>query len=143
MQTLSTNDLELLEAFFDSDPDRNRVSVAFPINKWSGADASAVVYFELEPGRALATHTDSAEEVLFIVAGRGEATVGEETGTLERGDLAVIPAMAPHGLVNTGEETLKVVGFFGEAEVESTFEEPVQPVGAQQLTQGAPPPAEA
>jgi hypothetical protein len=49
--------------------------------------------------------------------------------------------MVPHGVVNVGTETVKVVGFFSEPEIISTFNEPVQPFGATVLNQGAPPPA--
>ena len=98
-----------------------------------------MVYFEIEPGDRLARHTDSAEEILYVVAGEAEAEVGDERGRIVAGDLAVIPAMVPHGLVNTGEEPVKVVGFFSESEVISTFDEPMQPMGASILNQGAPP----
>ena len=86
--------------------------VSFPINASTGADSSAVVYFEVEPGERLASHTDSAEEILYIVSGTADAEVGDERGRVSAGDLAVIPAMVPHGLVNVGEDTLRVVGFF-------------------------------
>jgi hypothetical protein len=46
--------------------------------------------------------------------------------------------MVPHGLRNTGEETLRVVGFFTESEIISTFAEPMQPIGLAVLNQGAP-----
>lgn len=138
MLTVSTTDLELSEVWLDSDPEHKRARAAFPINKWAGAADSAVVYFEVQPGAELATHTDSAEEVLYIVAGRAEAEVADEHGLLEAGDLAVIPAMVPHGLRNTGEETLRVVGFFTESEIISTFAEPMQPIGLAVLNQGAP-----
>jgi quercetin dioxygenase-like cupin family protein len=141
MLTARTTELELTEVWLDSDPEHKRLRVAFPINKWTGADGSAAVYFEIEPGNRLARHTDSAEEVLYVVAGEAEAEVDGEQGRLAAGDLAVIPAMVPHGLVNVGEETAKVVGFFSEAEVISTFDEPIQPIGAAVLNQGAPPPA--
>jgi hypothetical protein len=49
--------------------------------------------------------------------------------------------MAPHGIVNTGDETLKVVGFFCEAEIESTFEAPMLPMGQAVVTMGVPVPA--
>lgn len=138
MLTVKTTELELTEGWFASDPDRMRVQVAFPINKWVGSRDSAVVYFEVKAGDRLARHTDSAEEVLYIVAGEAEAEVGDQRGRLAAGDLAVIPAMVPHGLRNTGTETLKVVGFFSEAEVISTFTEPVQPFGATVMNQGEP-----
>jgi len=141
MLTVSTGELDLMEVWFDSDPEHKRVRATFPINKWAGARDTAVVYFELQPGDRLATHTDSAEEVLYIVAGQAEAEVGEERGGLGAGDLAVIPAMVPHGLINVGEEPVKVVGFFCEPEIISTFEEPLQPIGQTELNQGAPAPA--
>lgn len=74
-------------------------------------------------------------------AGAAEAEVGDEHGRLTAGDLAVIPAMVPHGLLNVGSETVKVVGFFSESEIISTFNEPMQPIGAAVLNQGSPPPA--
>src|SRR4051812_13961019 len=139
MQTVSTPALELGEAFIDNDP-RGRVHPAFPINCFTGADHTAVVYFEVEPGEFLPTHTDSAEEVLYIVAGEGEAHCGDERGSVRAGDLAVIPAMVPHGIANTGDVTLKVVGFFCESEIVSTFAEPLQPIGVATVTQGEPQP---
>ena len=141
MLTVKTTELELMQGWFDSDPEHARVRVAFPINKWAGSRDSAVVYFEVKPGDRLARHTDSAEEILYVVAGEAEAEVGGQRRRLAAGDLAVIPAMVPHGLVNVGNETVKVVGFFSASEVISTFSEPVQPFGAAVLNQGAPPPA--
>jgi quercetin dioxygenase-like cupin family protein len=137
MLTASTSQLELLEAWIPSDP-RGRVHPAFPINKFTGAQDTAVVYFEVEPGEYLPTHTDSAEEILYIVAGEGEARVGDERGLVGAGDLAVIPAMVPHGIANVGDETLKVVGFFCDSHIESTFVEPLEPMGQATLTMGAP-----
>jgi quercetin dioxygenase-like cupin family protein len=137
MLTASTPDLHLIEAYIDSDP-RGRVYPAFPINRFTGAEHTAVVYFEVQPGEYLPTHTDSAEEILYIVAGEGEAQAGDERGRLRAGDVAVIPALVPHGIANTGAETLKVVGFFCESEIVSTFDEPLQPLGQTTLTQGAP-----
>ena len=141
MLTVKTTELELVEGWFDSAQEQMRVRVAFPINKWAGARDSAVVYFEVKPGDRLARHTDSAEEILYIVAGEGEARLGDERGQVRAGDLAVIPAMVPHGIANTGDETLKVVGFFCESEITSTFAEPLQPIGLASMKQGEPVPA--
>jgi quercetin dioxygenase-like cupin family protein len=141
MLTAKTSELELTQGWLDSDPEHARVRATFPINKWAGSADSAVVYFEIEPCDRLAEHTDSAEEILYVVAGAAEAHVGDERGRLTAGDLAVIPAMVPHGVVNIGTETVKVVGFFSESEIISTFNESVQPFGTAVLNQGAPPPA--
>jgi quercetin dioxygenase-like cupin family protein len=141
MLTAKTGGLELMQGWFDSDPEHTRVRVTFPINKWAGSADSAAVYFEIEPGNRLAEHTDSAEEILYVVAGDAEAQVAGERGRLSAGDLAVIPAMVPHAVANVGSDTVKVVGFFSQSEIISTFNEPVQPFGAAVLNQGAPPPA--
>ena len=140
MLTAKTSERELMQGWFDGDPEHTRVRVTFPINKWAGSADSAAVYFEIEPGNRLPEHTDSAEEILYVVAGDAEARVADERGRLTAGDLTVIPAMVPHGVVNVGSGTVKVVGFFSESEIISTFNEPVQPFGATVLNQGAPPP---
>jgi quercetin dioxygenase-like cupin family protein len=138
--TASTHKLQLIKTSQDGDPE-HRVDVEFPINVHTGSADSAVVYFEIDPGFKLATHTDSAEEILYIVQGEAEAHAGDERGRLSAGDLVVIPAMVPHGVRNVGEERLKVVGFFSEARIVSEFTEPLQPAGAAVLEMGAPPPA--
>jgi mannose-6-phosphate isomerase-like protein (cupin superfamily) len=139
MQTVTTGALELVPVSFGAPG--ARVDVSFPLNRWTGTADSGVVYFEIAPGDHLATHTDSAEEVLYIVTGTGEAECGDERGVVTAGDLAVIPAMVPHGIRNIGDERLRVVGFFSESRIVSTFEEPVQPIGLATMEQGAPVPA--
>ena len=141
MLTADTTKLDLTKVWIDSDPENTGVRVTFPINKWAGSADSAAVYFEVEPGDRLPRHTDSAEEILYVVTGEVEAHVGDEHGRLTAGDLAVIPSMVPHGLVNVGDETVRIVGFFSESEIISSFDEPVQPIGASILNQGAPAPA--
>ena len=135
MITVTTAALDLLASTVDSDP-AGRVHAAFPINDAAGSEHSAVVYFELEPGDHLPRHTDSAEEILYIVAGEAEVEVGDERGRLAAGDLAVVPEMVPHGLRNVGVETVKVVGFFAREHVTSTFDEPLQPHGVPVVTMG-------
>ena len=133
MVSASISALELTDVWLDIDP-RKRWRVAFPVNKSTGAEHTAVVYFEVEPGHRQGIHQDSAEEVVYIVAGEGEASVGDERHPVRAGDIAVIPAMVPHGVVNTGDEPLKVVGFFCESEVTSIFEAPLQPIGEATVT---------
>ena len=135
MLTASIPDLDLVETYLDSDP-HGRVTVAFPINHFTGAQRSTVVYFEVAPGDYLPTHTDSAEEVLHIIAGEGEVRIGNELGRVQAGDLAVVPELVPHSIANIGGKPLKVAGFFGSSEVVSTFEEPRQPMGRRTFKQG-------
>ncbi len=140
MQTVSTRSLDLLHVWTDGDP-AAQVHPAFPINKYTGARDTAVVVFEVEPGEYLPTHTDSAEEILYIVSGTGIAHAGDERGRVSAGDLVVNQEMVPHGVANDGDETLRVVGFFCKSEIVSTFEETLQPLGVSVVEMGAPVPA--
>jgi quercetin dioxygenase-like cupin family protein len=109
----------------------------FPLHSGVGTGSFAAVVFEVDPGEALATHTDSAEEALLVLAGEGEAHVGSETARVRAGDVAVVPAMAPHGIRNTGETTLRVIGFFSSSTVLSTFEHGIGPEGEEVVVWGA------
>lgn len=128
MSAVQIDQLDLIEGWSNSD-DTRRARFNFPIFSQTGAKASAVVYFEVEPGHHLGSHTDSAEEILYIVSGQGEATVGNDRVQVSAGSLALVPAMEPHDIANTGEETLRVVGFFASATVVSTFDDPFAPFG--------------
>jgi len=98
---LQTDALELAEVWSETDPDRG-ARFNFPISMETGAASTAVVYFEVPPGKHLGRHRDSAEEVLFIRSGRAEAVVGEQRLTVEAGGLAPVPARVPHDVINVG-----------------------------------------
>lgn len=126
----------MLDAWYEDDQ-AMRISVNFPFYAGTGNKSSSVVYFEIEPGHHLGTHTDSAEEILLILSGTVEARLGDETGQLSTGQAALIPQMVPHGVRNIGEETARCVGFFAAATVVSTFDQPMMPFGRQAI--GTPP----
>jgi quercetin dioxygenase-like cupin family protein len=129
-------DLELMEVWYEDDPTM-RIKVNFPFFLGTGTKSTAVVYFEIGPGYRLGTHTDSAEEILLILEGEAEVSLGEELGRLSAGEMALVPAMEPHGLRNVGEETVRVAGFFSSNVVVSTFDQPMMPFGERVV--GTPP----
>lgn len=123
MITADLNTIELTEFIGKNNPEHN-CQATFPLLGAHGLDACATVYFELEPGKRLGRHTDSAEEILLILEGTVEVTVGDETGMLSAGELAVAPKMVPHDLRNAGKGKAKVLGFFGGANnIVATFDE--------------------
>lgn len=136
MQTADFTTLELMDAWYEQNPEM-RIRVTFPFFAAAGNESTAVVYFEIEPGHFLGTHTDSAEEIILILSGTVEASLGDETGRLSSGQAVLIPAMQPHGVRNIGEETARCVGFFSAATLESTFDQPLMPFGSQ--VAGTPP----
>ncbi len=128
--------LELMEVWYENDPTM-RLKVNFPFFVGTGTKSTAIVYFEIEPGHRLGTHTDSAEEILLILEGEAEVSLGNEQGQISAGEMALVPAMVPHGMRNVGEETVRVVGFFSSNVVVSTFDQPMMPFG--QRIVGTPP----
>jgi quercetin dioxygenase-like cupin family protein len=138
MQAVDLTRLPLHEHF-------DGLQVTFPVSSATGtaATATATVYMELEPGAELPEHRDSAEEVLVALEGSVEAFVGDEHAVLAEGQLAVVPAMAPHGLRNTSDRRARVLGFFGGATNVATFSAPQEPGGWQVAVVGAPNPLRA
>jgi quercetin dioxygenase-like cupin family protein len=136
MKAVDFAKLDLMDAWYEDDPTM-RIRVTFPFFAGTGNESSSVVYFEIEPGRYLGTHTDSAEEIVLLLNGTVEARLGDETGQLTAGQAALVPAMVPHSIRNSGDEKARCVGFFSAATVVSTFDQPLMPFGQQ--TVGTPP----
>lgn len=122
MITANLNEIELHETWTENDPTQHCRST-FPLAEALGSENSTLVYFELAPGDHLGRHTDSAEEVLLILSGTVEVSVGQETGQVAQGGFALVPTMVPHDLRNVGDETAKVLGFFGSPNIVATFDE--------------------
>jgi quercetin dioxygenase-like cupin family protein len=133
MEVVDLSAVPLYEAF-------EGLGSAFPVSSATGTAATAIVYMELEPGGALPEHRDSAEEILVALEGSVEAFVGDERAILSEGQLAVVPAMAPHGLRNTSDRPARVLGFFGGSTNVATFTEQHEPGGWQVFVVGAPMP---
>lgn len=112
MIKVNLNTLELTEFTGKNNPELH-CRATFPLIGSHGTEQSATVYFELDPGDTLGRHTDSAEEMLLILEGEVDVEVGGETGSLEEGEIALVPKMVPHNLKNTGSRKARVLGFFG------------------------------
>ena len=132
MHTVDLNKLDMRELSYADDA-AMQITANFPFYAATGNQSSAVVYFEIAPGRSLGRHTDSAEEIVLVLSGVVEASLGDETGQLSAGQAVLIPAMAPHGVRNIGDETARCIGFFAAATVNSTFDQPVLPFGTQHI----------
>lgn len=137
MQQVDLNSFPLMDVESALDPSR-RVRVGFPHHSQVGNASTATVYFELDPGTHVGLHRDSSEELLLILEGEGEATVGDETAVTQAGAILTVPAMEPHDIRNVGAGTLRVLGFFSAPTLVATFDEPVAPGGPQVFVIGAP-----
>jgi quercetin dioxygenase-like cupin family protein len=140
MQAIDTRELELAEIRSPGDETRD-VRAAFPIHWQTGSTSTSMVYFELAPGMHLGAHTDSAEEVLVVLEGEVEATVGSETARIAAGGVAVVPAMEPHDVSNAGTTVARVAGIFGANATAAVFEEEFSVMGMEPTrVNGTPPP---
>ncbi len=137
MITANLNQLELLEFTAKEDP-KQHCKVTFPVLGTHGSQKIASVYFELEPGDNVGRHTDSAEELLLIMEGEVEASIGDEIAIMSAGSLAVVPTMVPHDVKNIGTTTVRVLGVFGgENHIIATFDKGWLPEGEKVVSTAA------
>lgn len=124
--------LDLQEECSVADPSA-RFRSAFPLHRGAGTAHSALVYFELAPGGAVSTHTDSLEEIVLVLEGTVRIVLAAEEEALSAGQMALVPSMVPHSVHNQGSAPARCVGFFAGARVISTFDEPLVPSGMREF----------
>lgn len=127
MTSINLNELELNE-FIGKEDSKQHCKATFPLVGFHGSKEIATVYFEIEPGDNLGRHTDSAEELLVVLDGKAEASVGKEKQEAGKGTMVLVPKMVPHDIKNIGSSTLKVLGVFGGANnIVATFDKAILP----------------
>lgn len=128
MITANLNQIGLNE-FVGKNDSRQHCKATFPLIGAHGAKDLATVYFEIEPGDTLGRHTDSAEELLVILEGEVEGSVGDKKTNLAAGEILLVPKMVPHDVKNTGSTTVRVLGVFGGANnIVATFDQEMLPI---------------
>jgi len=93
----------------------------------SGTKDSCVIYFAVPPGKRLGRHTDTAEETQVFIGGSGELLLDDGAKPVRRGDVIVLTEGTMHDLHNTGDEDLRVIGFFAAPKVEQHWTDEVWP----------------
>ncbi|MGA0149190.1 MAG: cupin domain-containing protein [Ilumatobacteraceae bacterium] len=103
-----------------------------PVNEWNSSSRGAVRWWELIGGDTMPTkelvvgiaevpvgvqrpsrgHTHEPAEVYYIVSGRGEVSVDDETYPVASGDAVWIPPNAEHVAYNVGDEPLRLLYVF-------------------------------
>ena len=100
----------------------------------TGAAASGSSLLEVPAACVLARHTDSAEELIVVLAGEADAIVGDETERVRAGGMALVPKNVPHEVRNAGDEDLRFLALYAESDVTTTYEHPVEPSGERERT---------
>ena len=73
----------------------------------TGSKHITTTLVEMEPGGRQHIHAHVTEQCYFILEGRGQMTVGEETREVKAGDSIFVPSSTKHGLLNTGDGVLR------------------------------------
>ena len=130
MFTAKFNELELLDTWAQEDSGIG-VKFAPALSLASGTTRTQVVYVNVEPGMRLGRHSHNAEEILLILEGTMELSMGGEQQQLSAGEVALIPAGMIHDQLNVGSETVRCVAFFSSAAVLHDWEVPLMPIGSR------------
>ena len=75
------------------------------------AEKMMMSYVELEPGAVVAEHSHPHEQVGMMLSGKAIFYIGEESKTLQAGDMYRIPGNIRHRVVAL-EEAVKVLDIF-------------------------------
>jgi mannose-6-phosphate isomerase-like protein (cupin superfamily) len=92
---------------------------------------------QIEVGGRIPVHLhDAQDEILFVYAGQGTVTVGDERAPFEAGTTVFIPQGVWHGVENTGDEPLQMVWVVSPPGLEAMFRDIGTPPGegAKSLT---------
>jgi quercetin dioxygenase-like cupin family protein len=123
---VNVDDLEIADLESTSSDDAEWVGGYFAYGG-NGANDSCVIYFAVPPGKRLGRHTDTAEEMQVFIGGSGELLLDDGAKPVRKGDVIVLTEGTMHDLHNTGDEDLRVIGFFASPKVEQHWTDEVWP----------------
>jgi len=114
-QFVSPNDVETLVLDWDT-------------LKWlssprvTGAQRFTTGVAEIQAGKRHAPHSHPGiEEIIYVVRGAGDQTVGKLAQSVRAGDLVHVPPGVEHSTINTGDETLTLLVVYAPPGPEETF----------------------
>ncbi|HEX5165382.1 MAG TPA: cupin domain-containing protein [Thermomicrobiales bacterium] len=110
----------------DRDVDLWRDGVETRVYASATAGSRQLVVFEqvCAPGFGAPAHLHAVEEVLRVIEGEAEVSVGDERATLSPGDAVTIPAGIVHGFTNSGEAPLRVLAILASPTFEAHYVDP-------------------
>jgi mannose-6-phosphate isomerase-like protein (cupin superfamily) len=97
------------------------------LDSTSSDDAEWVGGYFAYGGKRLGRHSDTAEETQLFLSGRGELLLDDGPQPVKAGDVIVLTEGTVHDLRNSGDEDLRVIGFFAAPKVEQHWTDEVWP----------------
>jgi mannose-6-phosphate isomerase-like protein (cupin superfamily) len=105
------------------------------------AEKSQLVVMSLLSGEEIGTEIHSGDQLLYVVKGDGVAVINDAQEPFEKGAILCVPAGAPHNVINTGDQPLKLFtiyappqhapGTIHETKADADVVEASQPVPAE------------
>jgi quercetin dioxygenase-like cupin family protein len=107
-----------LQPFDENDPDDFR-----PYSHWAllvdrvdgdraHVDDITVIVEQIAPGDRIPLHEHPTSEVIVVIDGSPEVTLGAETHTVGPGAVVFIPARTAHGTSNTSGQSVRIHAMF-------------------------------
>ena len=124
--------------FDESDPDDFRPNSRWAVLVDPGGDPAArvdditLIVEEIAPGDRIPLHTHPINEVIVILEGSAEVTLGDDAKRVGPDSVVFIPAGTPHGTRNTGTTPIRLHAMF-----------PSEQIGIQYLERNPAPGTEA
>jgi quercetin dioxygenase-like cupin family protein len=114
-----------LADFDDPDDYRLESRIAFVVDERPGTgpfvDGMAAIVEEIAPGERIPLHTHTIDEVVFVVEGEGELTLGDERHRVAPPAIVFIPAGTPHGTRAVGDELVRIHAVFPSRVIDLTY----------------------
>lgn len=63
--------------------------------------------FSIAPGGSMPRHRNKVEHEQYVLQGKAEVSIGDETHTVKAGDVVFIPAGVPHHYRTLGDESFE------------------------------------
>lgn len=110
-----------------ADPDDYRPSSSWAVAADPGdpetgrVEAMSLSVDVVAPGDRVPLHVHPVDEVVLVVDGVADVTLGALTRTLQPGAVMFVPAGIPHGGVNVGDAPVRFVGMFSTDRVPTTY----------------------
>ena len=84
-----------------------------------GTESLTVSEVTVAPGGSIPLHTHPGhEEVMVVSEGTLQATLGDETASVEVGDTVIAPDGETHGMKNTSDRPAKILAIFPTTDVQ-------------------------
>ena len=77
-----------------------------------GTTSSSLSYSVVEPGAGAPLHTHEDDELIVILEGTVEATLGDQVQKVGADHTLVVPPGVPHGFTSTGPGSARIITFF-------------------------------